>query len=158
MITPIYLDSPCYCSERRHWPSQDSLASCNPRLPFVFIQVFYDLFFDNQTFARIVVIRYVILLIFAMDVYRLPQIYMKHRGCFIKTFLCQYVLCRRPKTWPLFRSEELLLVHFGLFVCPPWYFMSYCRFWMYYPGMYYIFCCFESVTVGLTYIDVTALS
>ena len=45
------------------------------------------------------------------------------------------------------RSEELLLlVHFGLFVCPPWFLMSYCRCWVYYPGMYYIFCCFESVT------------
>ena len=75
MITPIYLDSPCYCSVRRygrHWPSRDSLAaairgclSCHPG--------FYDLSLDNQTFARNVAIRYVILLIFAMDVYRLPQ-------------------------------------------------------------------------------------
>ena len=51
--------------------------------------------------------------------------------------LCQYVLCRRPKAWPPFRSKELLLVHFALFVCPPLIFMSYCRFSMYYPGMYY---------------------
>ena len=90
MITPIYLDSPCYCSDRRygrHWPSRDSLASCDPRLPFVFIQVFYDLSFDNQTFARNVAIRYVILLIFAMDVYRLPQIYMKHRGALHQNIL-----------------------------------------------------------------------
>ena len=35
---------------------------------------------------------------------------------------------------------------FGLFVCPPWFLMSYCRYWVYYPGMYYIFYCFESVT------------
>ena len=35
--------------------------------------------FDKQTFERNVAIRYVILLIFAMDVYRLPQIYVKHR-------------------------------------------------------------------------------
>ena len=50
------------------------------------------------------------------------------------------------RTWPPCRSEELLLVHFGLFVCPPWYLLSYCRCWVYYPGMYYIFCCFESAT------------
>ena len=61
------------------WPSQDSLAGCNPRLPYVFIQVFSNFCFDKQTFARNVAIRYVILLIFAMDVYRLPQIYVKHR-------------------------------------------------------------------------------
>ena len=55
-------------------------------------------------------------------------------------------LLSATETWPLRRSEELLLVHFGLFVCPPWYLMSYCRCWVYYPGMYFIFCCFESVT------------
>ena len=72
MITLIYLDLPCYCSVRRHWPSRDSLAaairgchSCHPG--------FYDLSFDNQTFARNVAIKYVILFIFAMDVYRLLQ-------------------------------------------------------------------------------------
>ena len=42
--------------------------------------------------------------------------------------------------------KNYYLVHFGFFVCPPWYLMSYCRCWVYYPGMYYIFCCFESVT------------
>ena len=41
-----------------------------------------------------------------------------------------------------FRSEELFLVHFAFFVSPQLIFMSYCRFSMYYPGMYYIFCCF----------------
>ena len=49
------------------------------------------------------------------------------------------VLCRRPETWPPFQSEELLLVHFALFVCPHLIFMSYCRFSMYYPGMYFFF-------------------
>ena len=42
------------------WPSQDSLAGCNPRLPYVFIQVFSNFCFNKQTFARNVAIRYVI--------------------------------------------------------------------------------------------------
>ena len=53
---------------------------------------------------------------------------------------------------------RIIISAFCVIRMPPLIFMSYCRFLMYYPGMYYIFCCFESVTVGLSYIDVTALS
>ena len=38
-----------------------------------------------------------------------------------------------------FSIKDFLLVHFALLVCPQLIFMSYYRFSMYYPGMYYIF-------------------
>ena len=159
MITPIYLDLPCYCSDRRyghHWPSRDSLASCDPRLPFVssrFFMIYLLITKLLREMSQSGMWFYLFLQWMSTDFLNLHDA----PGALHHT-LCQYVLCRRPKAWPPFRSEELLLVHFALFVCPPLIFMSYCRFSLYYPGMYYIFCCFESVTVGLAYIDITALS
>ena len=108
-----------YCSVRRngsHWPNRDSLASrvrgclsCHPG--------FYDLSFDNHTFARDFAIRYVFLLIFAWmstdfrNLHDAPGALLQHYAS-----MCVVggrILGRR------FRSEELLLVHFPFFRMPP---------------------------------------
>ena len=63
----------------------------------------------------------------------------------------------RQAIWPLCRTEEMLFVHIGLFVCPPWYLMSY---WG--VGCIIQVCNMSVVVlrpwlVGLFYIGVTAL-
>ena len=79
LITPIWSYRVFVLRPMPPWPRQDSLASCKSAVALRVHPGFSNFCFDKHIFARNVAIRYVILLLFAMDVYRLPQIYVKHR-------------------------------------------------------------------------------
>ena len=115
--------------------SRSAPLACSDRAPRVFsIDIcFYNYFpFNCFTHAFISVV---------------PSVWHIFRVC----VLCYFVFFRVLSIWLLSAGNMaavsigriIICVHFGLFVCPPWYLMSYCRCWVYYPGMYYVFYCFE---------------
>ena len=97
------------------WPSQDSLASRDPRLPFVSSRFFMIYLLKTKLLREMSqsgMWFYLFLQWMSTDFHNLhdaPGALHQHYA---------NVLCRRPKTWPPFRSEELFLVLFALFVCP----------------------------------------
>ena len=69
LITPIWSYRVVVLRPTPPWPSQDSLASCKSAAALLRVHPGFSNFcFDKHTFARNVAIRYVNLLLFAMDV------------------------------------------------------------------------------------------